>query len=40
MDDGQSIVRQVRQRWPHTQIIVRADSGFCREEPMSWCEPG
>lgn len=32
------IVRQVRQRWPRTQIIVRADSGFCREELMRWCE--
>jgi Transposase DDE domain group 1 len=32
------IVRQVRQRWPRTQIIVRADSGFCREEFMRWCE--
>ena len=32
------MVRQIRQRWPHTQIILRADSGFCREELMSWCE--
>jgi len=32
------IVQQVRQRWPRVQIIVRADSGFCREELMSWCE--
>jgi hypothetical protein len=32
------IVKQVRQRWPRTQIIVRADSGFCREELMRWCE--
>jgi len=33
-----SIVAQLRQRWPETQIIVRADSGFCRDELMSWCE--
>jgi hypothetical protein len=31
-------VAQVRQRWPQTQIILRADSGFCREGLMSWCE--
>jgi hypothetical protein len=32
------IVGQIRRRWPKTQIIVRADSGFCREELMAWWE--
>ena len=32
------IVEQVRSRWPATRIIVRGDSGFCREALMSWCE--
>jgi hypothetical protein len=32
------IVRQIRRRWPRTQILLRADSGFCREELMAWCE--
>ncbi len=32
------IVRQLRQAWPGVRIIVRADSGFCRDELMSWCE--
>jgi len=32
------IVAQVRARWPQTTIIVRADSGFCRDDLMSWCE--
>ncbi len=32
------IVGQIRQRWPRVKIVVRADSGFCREELMSWCE--
>lgn len=32
------IVGQIRQAWPKTQIIVRADSGFCREGLMRWCE--
>jgi hypothetical protein len=33
------IVPALRRRCPHAQIIVRADSGFCREEILSWCEP-
>jgi hypothetical protein len=32
------IVAQMRQRWPQTQVVLRADSGFCREELMGWCE--
>jgi Transposase DDE domain group 1 len=34
----QRIVSQIRARWKSTRIIVRADSGFCREELMAWCE--
>lgn len=37
-EELQRIVGRIRQRWPETWIIVRADSGFCREELMSWCE--
>jgi hypothetical protein len=32
------IVAQVRQRWPQVRIILRGDSGFCRDELMRWCE--
>ena len=32
------IVTQVRERWPEVRIVLRADSGFCREELMAWCE--
>jgi hypothetical protein len=32
------IVTQLRARWPHTRIILRADSGFAREAVMGWCE--
>ena len=32
------IVEQIRQRWPRVRILVRGDSGFAREELMSWCE--
>jgi hypothetical protein len=32
------IVAQIRSRWPEVQVILRADSGFAREELMAWCE--
>ena len=32
------IVAQIRAAWPEVRIIVRGDSGFCREELMAWCE--
>ena len=32
------IVAQIRERWPRTTIVIRADSGFCRDDLMSWCE--
>ena len=37
-EEVQRIVRQIRARWPKTRIILRADSGFCREELLAWCE--
>jgi hypothetical protein len=32
------IVMQLRAAWPEVKIVVRGDSGFCRNELMSWCE--
>ena len=32
------IVGQIRECWPKTTIVIRADSGFCRDDLMSWCE--
>ena len=32
------IVSQIRQQWPRTTIVIRADSGFCRDDLMNWCE--
>jgi len=32
------IVSAIRIRWPDTRIIIRGDSGFCREHIMLWCE--
>jgi hypothetical protein len=34
----QRIVAQIRAVWPDVKIILRGDSGFCRNELMSWCE--
>jgi hypothetical protein len=34
----QRIVARLRQQWPDVQIVVRGDSGFCREYLMRWCE--
>jgi Transposase DDE domain group 1 len=32
------IVAHIRESWPDVEIRLRADSGFCREELMGWCE--
>lgn len=32
------IVGQIRAAWPDVKVAIRADSGFCRDEIMSWCE--
>ena len=32
------IVKKLRSAWAGVRIIVRGDSGFCREEIMSYCE--
>ena len=38
LPDLARIVNRIRQSWPTTRIIVRGDSGFCREDLMAWCE--
>ena len=32
------VVKQIRAAWPEVRIVLRGDSGFCRNEIMSWCE--
>jgi len=34
----QRMVAQIRAAWPAVKIILRGDSGFCRNAWMSWCE--
>jgi len=37
-EEVERIIAQIRRSWPRTRILLRADSGFCREELMAWCE--
>jgi hypothetical protein len=32
------IVTQIREAWPDVRIVIRGDSGFCRDAIMTWCE--
>jgi hypothetical protein len=38
VDEAARIVGQIRAHWPAVRIVLRADSGFAREELMAWCE--
>jgi len=38
LQEIQRMVAQIRAAWPATKIILRGDSGFCRNQLMSWCE--
>ena len=37
-DEVARIVGHIREHWPRTTIVIRADSGFCRDDLMTWCE--
>jgi hypothetical protein len=38
VEELERIVAQIRARWPATRVVIRGDSGFCRDAIMSWCE--
>ena len=38
LEQIQRIVPRLRAAWPRVKILLRADSGFAREELMAWCE--
>src|SRR6058998_2203604 len=38
VEELKRIVEQIRSAWPRVRMVVRGDSGFCREELMAWCE--
>jgi hypothetical protein len=37
-EEIERIAAQIREHWPQVRLILRADSGFAREELMAWCE--
>jgi Transposase DDE domain group 1 len=38
LEQVRRIVTRIRQSWPNVRIVLRGDSGFCREPLMRWCE--
>jgi len=32
------LAARIRAKWPRTRILLRADSGFARDDLMAWCE--
>lgn len=38
VEEVERITKQLREPWPDVRIILRGDSGFCRENLMVWCE--
>jgi len=38
VEELERIVTQIREHWPKTRIVIRGDSGFCRDAIMHWCE--
>jgi hypothetical protein len=38
IEELERIIEQIRTGWPGVKIIVRGDSGFCRDNIMTWCE--
>lgn len=38
VEEIERIVAQIRERWPGVRIVIRGDSGFCRDEIMTFCE--
>jgi hypothetical protein len=38
LEEVARIIAQIRQRWPEVRILLRADSGFARDDLMKWCE--
>jgi hypothetical protein len=38
LEKVQQIVKALRRRFPRIRICLRADSGFCRDCLMTWCE--
>jgi len=38
LEELERIVLRIRAAWPKTRVVIRGDSGFCREWLLAWCE--
>jgi hypothetical protein len=38
VEEVSRMVAQLRTKWPKVRIVLRGDSGFCREQLMAWCK--
>ena len=38
LEEVARLVARIRARWPRTRILLRANSGFARDDLMAWCE--
>jgi len=38
VDALKRIIQRIRRKWPDVIIILRGDSGFCRDDLMTWCD--
>lgn len=38
VEELERIIQQIRKAWPRVKIVIRGDSGFAREQIMTWCE--
>ena len=38
LQEVQRIAAAIREKWPQVPIMIRGDSGFCRQAIMGWCE--
>ena len=38
VEELERIVGRIWQSWPEVSIVIRADSGFCRDDLLRWCE--
>jgi hypothetical protein len=38
IDELKWIITRIRASWPEVKITIRGDSGFCRDDILTWCE--
>ena len=38
LEELQRVIKLIREKWPNTQILVRGDSAYAREEIFNFCE--